>query len=150
MLSDLKSNMLISVDTNLDILWCVQVNKYSTFVIHICDYIFVAHKDQEMQSESFWRAVAAVADMFESEPVEGSFDEWMSRQWSDFETMCMQMAKHHYIMQTAHRQWRQEKRTQFIDTIERVRLKNLCTQVGLEPNEFIEEAFQRHKNKCSE
>lgn len=103
-----------------------------------------------MQSQSFWRAVAAAADMFESEPVEGSFDEWMSDIWPDFEAMCIQVAKHHYVIQTAHRQWRQEKRTQFIDTIERVRLKNLCTQVGLEPNEFVEEALLRHKNKCLE
>jgi len=101
-----------------------------------------------MQSQSFWHAVGAAADMFEAEPVEGSFDKWMSRQWPDFEDMCLQMAKHHYIIQTAHRQWRQEKRTEFIDSIERVRLQNLCTQTGLEPNEFIEHAFLRHKNKC--
>lgn len=101
-----------------------------------------------MQSQSFWRAVAVAADMFESEPVEGSFDEYMSNIWPVFEIRCRQMAQHHYVMQTAHRQWRQEKHTQFIDTIERVRLKNLCTQVGLEPNEFIEEAFLRHKSKC--
>ena len=101
-----------------------------------------------MQSQSFWHAVATATDMFESEPVEGSFDEWMSRQWPDFEAMCIQIAKHHYIIQTAHRQWRQEKQVEFIDSIERVRLKNLCTQVGLEPNEFVQEAFHRHKNKC--
>jgi len=101
-----------------------------------------------MQSQSFWTAVGAAADMFEAEPVEGSFDKWMSRQWPDFEDMCLQMAKHHYIIQTAHRQWRQEKRTEFIDSIERVRLQNLCTQTGLEPNEFVEHAFLRHKNKC--
>ena len=101
-----------------------------------------------MQSQSFWHAVSATADMFEVEPVEGSFDEWMSRQWPDFKDMCMQIARHHYVMQTAYRQWRQEKRTQFIDAIERVRLKNLCTQVGLEPNEFVEHAIQSHQNKC--
>jgi len=101
-----------------------------------------------MQSQSFWHAVSATVDMFEAEPVESSFDEWMSNIWPVFEVRCQQMAKHHYIMQMAHRQWCQEKRTQFIDAIERVRLKKLCTQVRLEPDEFIEHAFQRHKNKC--
>ena len=115
-----------------------------------------------MQSHSFWHAVAMATDMFESEPVEGSFDEWMSNIWPDFETMCVQVAKHHYVMQMAHRQWRQETQAtaallsktgsmvpvEFIDTIECVRLKNLCTQVGLEPNEFVEHALHRHKIKC--
>lgn len=103
----------------------------------------------KMQSPHFWRAVTVVADMLESEPVEGSFDAWMSNIWPDFEDRCLQMAKHHYIIQSAHHQWRQERQTQFIDAIERVRLKQLCTQAGLEPNEFVEHALCRHKSNCS-
>lgn len=99
-----------------------------------------------MQSQSFWKGVTIVTDMFETEPVEGSFEEWMGDIWKPFEAMCLQMAQHHYVMQMAHRQWRQEET--FIDDVERERLKELCMQVQLDPREIVEEALKRHKRKC--
>lgn len=98
--------------------------------------------------QQFWIAVNAASDMFEQEPVEGSFDQWLGKTWPAYEKMCIQIAQHYYIMHTASKQWSAESPTAFVDAIERKRLQKLCEDVGLDPREFVSSAFTRHKNAC--
>lgn len=101
-----------------------------------------------MQSQAFWLAVNAASDMFEAQPVEGTFESWMSQLWPEYEKMCTQVAQHYYVMHTAYRQYQDEAPRTFVDTVERERLVTLCQQVGLDPREFVTSAFTRHKNAC--
>ena len=99
-----------------------------------------------MQSHEQWVAISAVTDMFEREPVRGTFDEWMSGAWSDFEKMCMQLAKHRYILLTAAKKCKEIGT--FDEVVERARLYKMSLDLGLEPHEFVEMAFNRYKIQC--
>lgn len=101
-----------------------------------------------MQSSRFWVAVGAAADMFEAEPVEGTFDDWLARTWPYYEKMCLQLAKHHYVMRTAYASWCARGQPEIDEATEREHLRTLGVQVGLEPNEFIDAAWTRHKHQC--
>jgi len=101
-----------------------------------------------MQSQEFWLAVNAASDMFEAQPVVGTFEAWVAQTWPEYEKMCAQVAKHYYVMCVAHRQYQHEAPVAFVDEVERERLAALCREVGLEPREFVTSAFTRHKNAC--
>jgi len=120
----------------------VDVNIYYTYFI--CD--LWSTNEIKMQSHEHWVAIGAVTDMFEREPVRGTFDEWMSNAWNDFEKMCLQIGKHRYIMVTAERECK--KCDEFDDAVEKARLMEMCGELGLEPHEFVEMAFNRYKIQC--
>jgi len=103
-----------------------------------------------MESQQYWIAVRAAADMIEEQPIRGSYQEWIQDVWPNYEKMCLQVAQHHYVMRCAHREWCQESPVAFVDSVERARLAKLCDEAGLDTREFVSSAFSRHKNACLE
>ena len=96
-----------------------------------------------MQSQEFWAAIGKVSYMIEKEPVRGSYEEWISNIWPEFESMCIQIAKHRYIMEMAAHQCKLEG--VFDKVKERNRLFELSEGLGLDPHEFTDIAFERHQ-----
>ena len=102
---------------------------------------------------SEWDVVSSFMSIPAQTPVAPTFDQWWEQMWTPIEQHCYNVAKHSYVMRKALLQfiatsqnasWEED----FQENREKEYIRMLCTEVGLEPVEFIELGFELHTSAC--
>lgn len=123
-----------------------------------------------------WEVVSSFLNVLEEQPPAEDFEEGWRELWLPMEKACKNVARHSHVMKTALKQFEKQVSSSFAkdsllaemvldcyytndsakmlfaeafkDNHEKEQLVALCQDVGLEPTEFLELAFERHKNDC--
>ena len=105
-----------------------------------------------------WEVVSSFMNVLEEQPPAEDFEEGWRKLWLPMEKACKNVARHSHVMKTALTQFEKQVSSftsdsalfaeAFKDQYEKEQLIALCQDVGLEPTEFLELAFERHKNDC--
>jgi len=102
---------------------------------------------------SEWEAVVDFMNILERKPIDGTFKDWFDNSWKPYQTKCINMAKHRYILKKAlenfqkkhtHREWH----LSFIEIEQKTYLRRLCLEVGIEAEDFIHFGLTHHRNAC--
>jgi len=104
---------------------------------------------------SEWSAVLEFIDILDTKPLDDTFENWFYNSWESYQTKCINMAKHHYILKKALDKFQERYTTQdknwelsFIENEQKAHLHELCIEVGINSEEFLHFGFNHHRNAC--
>ena len=99
-----------------------------------------------------WDAVSSFMTMGEETPLEDNFEQWWRGLWLPFQTKCLGIAQHQYVLRRALHRYTQVEATtweeSFDSLLEKQYLQELCQDVGLDEEEFLLLGFSHHRTAC--
>lgn len=100
-----------------------------------------------------WEVVSSFLNVLESNPPADQFEDWWQELWQPIQSACQNVAKHSYVMKTALKQFQEQMPGKtfaeaFQEDAEERHLVLLCEEVGLDSDELLALAWDRHKNDC--